>query len=88
MTTTGSITETSDADAVRDSFGDPRRFEVLFDRHYDAIARYLCQRVGQQLADELASETFLQAFASRSRYDVTHRDARPWLYGIATNLLR
>ena len=35
-----------------------------------------------------ASETFLRAFAQRAGYDVSRRDARPWLYGISTNLLR
>jgi RNA polymerase sigma factor (sigma-70 family) len=44
--------------------------------------------VGSGLADELASETFLRAFERRTRYDVSQPDARPWLYGIATNLLR
>lgn len=46
------------------------------------------RRVRPALADELAAETFLQAFAARSRYDPERADARPWLYGIASNLLR
>jgi hypothetical protein len=33
------------------------------------------------------AETFLAAFAKRDRYDLGHADARPWLYGIATNLV-
>lgn len=40
------------------------------------------------IADELAAETFVIAFRQRSRYDSRHEDARPWLYGIATNLVR
>ena len=39
-------------------------------------------------ADEVAAETFLQAFAARERFDCSRPDARPWLFGIATNLLR
>ena len=39
-------------------------------------------------AEELAAETFAQALAARRRYDTAHADARPWLYGIAVNLLR
>ena len=31
--------------------------------------------------------SFLAAFAKRDRYDLGHADARPWLYGIATNLV-
>lgn len=72
---------------IADSRGDPRGFAVLFDRHYDAILGYLSRRVDRTLADELASETFLRAFAQRDGYDVSRRDARPWLYGIATNLV-
>jgi RNA polymerase sigma-70 factor (ECF subfamily) len=41
----------------------------------------------RSLADELAAETFLQAFDGRGRYDVSRADARPWLFGIASNLL-
>ncbi|WP_342787194.1 RNA polymerase sigma factor [Actinomadura decatromicini] len=33
------------------------------------------------------AETFLAAFRQRDRYDLARRDARPWLYGIATNLV-
>jgi hypothetical protein len=33
------------------------------------------------------AETFLAAFRRRDHYDLTHSDARPWLYGIATRLI-
>jgi RNA polymerase sigma factor (sigma-70 family) len=78
----------SDADAIANSLEDPGCFAVLFDRHCDAISGCLSRRAGQALADELAGETFVRAFAGRARYDLTQLDARPWLYGIATNLLR
>ncbi|HZV73907.1 MAG TPA: sigma factor [Conexibacter sp.] len=67
---------------------DPRAFAELFDRHYDLIAGWLRRRVERAPADELAAETFLQAFDARARYDATRADARPWLFGIAANLLR
>jgi RNA polymerase sigma factor (sigma-70 family) len=60
---------------------------VLFDRHAPHIYRYLARRAGSQVADDLVAETFLAAFAKRDRYDLGHPDARPWLYGIATNLV-
>jgi len=44
--------------------------------------------LGRQLADDLVAETFLVAFGKRARYDLSRADARPWLYGIATNLVR
>jgi RNA polymerase sigma factor (sigma-70 family) len=37
-------------------------------------------------ADDLAAEVFTVAFAQRRRYDLARECARPWLYGIATNL--
>jgi RNA polymerase sigma-70 factor (ECF subfamily) len=77
-----------DADAIAASMQEPARFAVVFDRHYDEISSYLSRRAGRALAEELTSETFVRAFAARAGYDFAYRDARPWLYGIATNLLR
>ena len=78
----------SDAGLIAASLADPSAFAVVFDRHYDAVARFLSRRIGRPLAEELASETFIRAFAQRDHYDLAHRNAAPWLYGIATNLLR
>jgi RNA polymerase sigma-70 factor (ECF subfamily) len=78
----------TDAHLIARSCKEPHAFAVLFDRHYAAIAGFLRRRVERALADELAAETFLQAFTARERYDTSHKDARPWLYGIAANLLR
>ena len=78
----------SDADVIKSSLVDSRSFEVLFDRHFRSIFRFLQGRVGVQLAEDLASETFVVAFGRRDSYDLSREDARPWLYGIATNLLR
>src|SRR2546429_4661374 len=66
---------------------EPDRFASLSDRHAPYIHRYLARRVGRQAADDLVAETFLVAFRKRARYDPRHHDARPWLYGIATNLI-
>jgi RNA polymerase sigma factor (sigma-70 family) len=78
----------SDADAIARSLSDPEAFVIVFDRHADSINRYLRRRVGKDAADELTSETFAQAFEHRQRYNESRPDARPWLYGIAHNLLR
>ncbi len=76
-----------DARVFECSLREPQRFAVLFDRHAPHIYRYLARRVGRQVADDLLAETFLAAFARRDRYDLAFADARPWLYGIATNLV-
>jgi RNA polymerase sigma-70 factor (ECF subfamily) len=78
---------TDDAAIVQASWEDPERFAVLFDRHAPRIHRYIARRAGRQAADDLVAETFLVAFRKRRRYDLSHPDAGPWLYGIATNLI-
>jgi RNA polymerase sigma factor (sigma-70 family) len=80
--------EPTDAEAIAASVDEPSAFEIVFDRHFDVVFRYLRRRVGRYRAEELAAETFAQALASRSRFDARYADARPWLFGIAVRLLR
>jgi RNA polymerase sigma factor (sigma-70 family) len=77
----------TDADVISRSLARPEAFEVVFERHFAAVFRYLRRRVGP-IAEDLAAETFTRAFAGRSGYDLDRPDARPWLFGIATNVLR
>jgi RNA polymerase sigma-70 factor, ECF subfamily len=78
--------DATDGVAIAASVADPSRFGKVFDRHVDAIYGYLCRRVGRAVAEELTSETFARAFDGRERF--TGDDALPWLYGIASNLVR
>ncbi|MGH2462432.1 MAG: RNA polymerase sigma factor [Candidatus Limnocylindria bacterium] len=78
----------ADGSDIAESLTDPARFGLIFDRHYDAIHRYLARRVGWELAEDLTANVFLAAFQSRARFRPSGLDARPWLYGIATNILR
>jgi RNA polymerase sigma factor (sigma-70 family) len=82
------MAELTDAEAIAASADDPAAFAPVFDRHFDSIFRYLRRRVGRSRAEELAAETFAQALAARHRFDQRYSDARPWLFGIAVNLLR
>ena len=76
----------TDAELMVASVDEPEQFAALFDRHATAVHRYLGRRVGE-LADDLLSETFLVAFRRRSAYRPDRVDVRPWLLGIATNLM-
>jgi RNA polymerase sigma-70 factor (ECF subfamily) len=76
-----------DAAVIGRSVQLPDWFGVIFDRHAPYIHRYLARRLGSEVADDLTSETFLIAFQGRYRYDRARPNARPWLYGIATNLI-
>jgi RNA polymerase sigma-70 factor (ECF subfamily) len=77
----------SDAAVIERSCAEPERFGVIFDRYFDEVHRYLGRRAGVEAADDVAAEVFLTAFAQRQRYDLARDCARPWLYGIATNLM-
>jgi RNA polymerase sigma-70 factor (ECF subfamily) len=66
---------------------DPAPIEPLFRAHFDAIFRYASCRVGRDAALDVASETFAQALRSIGRLD-PDREPRPWLFGIAANVLR
>jgi RNA polymerase sigma-70 factor (ECF subfamily) len=73
---------------IQRSQSDPGAFAVIFDRHFQAVHAYLARRVGSGRADDLAASTFLVAFERRRQFRREASTARPWLYGIATNLLR
>lgn len=60
----------------------------LVERHQRVLYGYLARRIGRDLAEDVTSETFTRAYAQRHRFDQERDDARPWLFGIATNLLR
>lgn len=77
----------SDAVLIECSRHEPELFARVFDRYHAEIHAYASRRLGSSLADDVASETFLVAFARRRRYDAAYPDARPWLYGIASNLI-
>lgn len=62
-------------------------FEEVFAAEFRPLFRYLRRRVGGSVAEDLAEATFATAFANWERLD-PERPVRPWLYGIAANLLR
>jgi RNA polymerase sigma-70 factor (ECF subfamily) len=76
----------TDAAVIRASRLEPAAFGAVFDRHWVRIHRYCVVRAGPP-GEDVAAETFRVAFDRRSDYD-GRQDAAPWLYGIATNLLR
>jgi RNA polymerase sigma factor (sigma-70 family) len=78
----------SDGEIVAASIREPECFALIFERHFAAIHRYLARRVGEDLADDLAAQVFTVAFERRSTFRAGTTGARPWLYGIATNLVR
>jgi len=84
----GSEEGSSDSDEIAASLINPDRFGAVAERHFGAIYQYLARRVGRDVAQDLGAETFVIAFSARNRYDLSRASARPWLFGIATNLIR
>jgi RNA polymerase sigma-70 factor, ECF subfamily len=77
----------TDAEVIAMSLEIPGRFGALFERHATTLYRYLVRRVGPDDADALLGEVFRIAFECRSTFDLARPEARPWLYGIATNVV-
>ncbi|WP_116020645.1 RNA polymerase sigma factor [Thermomonospora umbrina] len=82
------VSPSSDAEEIERSWREPERFAVLFDRYGARLHRYAARRLGDGEADDIVAETFLVAFRRRAGYDLGRAEALPWLYGIASNLIR
>jgi RNA polymerase sigma factor (sigma-70 family) len=68
--------------------GDTSAFGLLFGRHAKAIYNYCFRRVGDWAsAEDLLSLVFLEAWRRRD-VDLAEGKVLPWLYGIATNVVR
>ena len=77
----------SDAELLAQSREEPAVFAGVYERYATTIYRYAARRIGPSDAEALMAETFRIAFERRATYDTTRPIARPWLYGIATNLV-
>jgi len=78
----------SDADVIGRSLADAEAFAAIYDRHAETTLRFLGRRVGAEAAEGLHGELFRIAFERRKTFDGSRASALPWLYGIASNLLR
>jgi RNA polymerase sigma-70 factor (ECF subfamily) len=80
----------TDAVLLRRSRRDPDAFVEVCGRHADALGAWLrAELQDDSAAGELLAETLSEAWFSRGRFrDPGDGDARPWLFGIAKNLVR
>jgi RNA polymerase sigma-70 factor (ECF subfamily) len=80
---------TSDAELIGWSLaGEDETFVEVMRRHEAVVWGYVARRVGRGSAEDLMSDVWVAAFGARSSYDQEFPDARPWLFGIARNVLR
>lgn len=78
----------ADGDVVLRSWTEPEAFGGLFDRHFEDVRAYFARRVDVESASDLAAEVFRIAFERRRSFDPARSPScRPWLYGIARNVL-
>jgi len=69
--------------------GEPAAFGELFDQYAAAVYRHGYRLTGDRsAAEDVVSETFLQAWRARERIDDGGGSLQPWLLGIATNIVR
>lgn len=77
----------ADAELVARFRRDPDEFTAVYDRYFRDVYRYAVGRLDVQAGEDIAAETFCVAFAQRDRFDLSRGGLRPWLFGIATNLV-
>ena len=73
----------------RAELGDADSFGLLFDRHARTIYNFCFRRTADwALAEDLTSTVFLEAWRRRAEVQPQHDSLRPWLLGVATNVIR
>lgn len=65
----------------------PQVLAEVFDRHAPALLRYLTRRIGAADAEDLLNDVFVVVIERRGSFDAGAASARPWLFGIASNLV-
>ncbi len=74
---------------ARATEGDEQSFGLLYRRHAHTLYNFCFRRTADwAFAEDLTSIVFLEAWRQRGRVQVDARGLLPWLYGVATNLLR
>jgi RNA polymerase sigma-70 factor (ECF subfamily) len=66
--------------------GDPRAFEVVYERHAKVAFSLAYRMTGtRNTAEDVVQEAFLSAWRSGARYDRARGSVRTWLLGIVHN---
>ena len=63
-------------------------FLEIFERHFDVVQRFLARQLGSAAAEDAAADVFLRALRGAASFAPDVVDARPWLFGIAANVIR
>jgi RNA polymerase sigma factor (sigma-70 family) len=82
------VGDKTDAEIVAASLEDGAAFGEIYERHQGALYKYVARRIGTSDAGDLVAETFTVAYTRRHAFDLERTTIRPWLYGIAANMVR
>ncbi|SRR5581483_383357 len=79
----------SDRDLIAASRRSPAAFGALYERHAEAVMRYLWSRTqSAEAAADLTAEVFAAALQATGRFRLDRREpVRAWLFGIANHKL-
>lgn len=81
--------EVDERELIEQARGGPEAFGRLYRRHHGAIASMLYRRTGDaHAAEDLAAQTFINAWRGLPRYRQTGAPFRAWLMRIAINEAR
>jgi RNA polymerase sigma-70 factor (ECF subfamily) len=78
----------TDGEIFRRSVSEPGAFADIFDRYVDVVLAYARRRLGHAEGEEITARVFMIAFEKRAKFDPGAESAKPWLLGIASNLIR
>jgi len=67
--------------------GVPAGFTGVYEQFFADIHRYIAGRLGRDVADDIAADTFVIALRKHGSFDAARGPIRAWLFGIATNLV-
>jgi RNA polymerase sigma-70 factor (ECF subfamily) len=87
--TAPTVSELKEQNALRAlQSGDTEQFVVLYDLYVEKIYRFLFFRLHhKELAEDLTSQTFLQAYSKIHQYNPEKGAFGAWLYRVARNLM-
>jgi RNA polymerase sigma-70 factor (ECF subfamily) len=83
------LSEAADSDLLAMAASEPEAFGELFKRHSRSVYAYCARRTGNlDLAEDLTSVVFMEAFRRRRKLQLSNASALPWLIGVANNVVR
>jgi RNA polymerase sigma factor (sigma-70 family) len=84
-----SFSDAEDPELLEMAGSQPEAFGELFRRHARSVYAYCARRTGNlDLAEDLTSIVFMEAFRRRRKLQLSNASALPWLLGVANNVAR